>query len=211
MILRSAWPSSEQRVDMWLCLAHFFFATDFFQDKKGATSRSFFSHRSHSPPKMDDWIVRANLHAAKAQFTRNLPLISASHYRALQLLLSVEAHDAHLTPQQRMNAQTLLNHYRQQYDNNCLCSSSSRTADEQHQHNQNGDLDRNPRGIVDYVHRQVRKTLDRKRNSKGFVSMLASEANMSSCQISLDDLASLVIHRIQDTVRLDVYSFIMLT
>lgn len=144
---------------------------------------------------MDDWIVRANLHAARAQFTRNLPLISASHYRALQLLLSVEAHDARLTPQQRMNAQTLLNHYRQQYDSNCLYS-NSRPVDEQHQHqhNQNGDLDQNQRGVVDHVHRQVRKALDRKRNSKGFESTLTSEANMQSYHLSLDDLASLVIN-----------------
>lgn len=188
-----------------------FFATDFFRTEKGRHLVPC-SHRSHSPPKMDDWIVRANLHAAKAQFTRNLPLISASHYRALQLLLSVEAHDARLTPQQRMNAQTLLNHYRQQYDNNCLCN-SSRTADEQnqHRHNQNGDLDRGQRGIVDHVHWQVRKALDRKRHGRGFVSTLASEANMPSCQISLDDLASLVISRLQDTVRLYLYSFVMLT
>lgn len=144
---------------------------------------------------MDDWIVRANLHAARAHFTRNLPLISASHYRALQLLLSVEAHDARLTSQQRMNAQTLLNHYRQQYGNNCL-HSDSRPVDEQyqHQHSKNGDLDKSQRGVVDHVHRQVRKALDRKRNSKGFMSTLTSEANMQSYRLSLDDLASLVIH-----------------
>ncbi|KAG0038321.1 hypothetical protein BGZ82_000466 [Podila clonocystis] len=91
-----------------------------------------------------------------------------------------------------MNAQALLNHYRQQYNNNCLYG-DSRPVDEQYQHqrNQNGDLDKSQRGVVDHVHRQVRKALDRKRNSKKFVSTLTSEANMHSYKISLDDLASL--------------------
>ncbi|ORY97022.1 hypothetical protein BCR41DRAFT_229633 [Lobosporangium transversale] len=69
---------------------------------------------------MDERARHANVYAMRAHAARNLPLISAAHHRALQLILATEANDIRLSPQQRRNARTLQQHYQQQYVDTCL-------------------------------------------------------------------------------------------
>ncbi|KAF9427130.1 hypothetical protein BGZ94_005428 [Podila epigama] len=140
---------------------------------------------------MEDWIVHANLHEAKAKYTRStLPLISASHHRALQLLLAAEANDVRLSTAQRLNAQTLLCHSQQQYDESYRHNSSNSTNLETQ--GSNGEASQRLK-VVEHIQDCVQKALEVKRQgTRKFVSTLESKNNIPNYQLSLDDLTPLM-------------------
>ncbi|KAF8985048.1 hypothetical protein BGZ46_006180 [Entomortierella lignicola] len=139
---------------------------------------------------MDERVNHANSHAIRAQTTRALPLISAVHHRALQLILATEANNALLTPVQRRNARTLQQHYHKQYVETCLHSNKSRNK-----HDNNIDSSVEASGstsVVDRVRTRVDKTLERKRTMRGFVSAITPDkSNMPDYALCLADLAML--------------------
>ncbi|KAF9922150.1 hypothetical protein FBU30_007778 [Linnemannia zychae] len=143
---------------------------------------------------MDDRVILANEHAARAKATRHLPLISASHHRALLLLLSTEANDVLLTPQQRKNARILQEHYHRQYLETCvhqdsLSSSASTLSISQ---TQNGGSNIASKRIIDRVNHKVTLALQKKSANRKFVSAVnPSERNMSDYTMCLEDLAAL--------------------
>ncbi|KAF9945971.1 hypothetical protein BGZ72_000803 [Mortierella alpina] len=140
---------------------------------------------------MDERATHANAHAARARATRSLPLISASHHRALQLLLATEAHDILLTPEQRKNARTLQSHYHQQYMQNCLHKESESTSTTQAQPNLPA-AGPSRRRIVDRVRQRVDAVLERKRTNRGFTSAIRpDEGDISDYTMCLSDLAAL--------------------
>ncbi|CAO3573754.1 unnamed protein product [Mortierella alpina] len=140
---------------------------------------------------MDGQATHANAHAARARATRSLPLISASHHRALQLLLATEANDVLLTPEQRKNARTLQSHYRQQYMRNCLHRESELTSPAQ-AHSTLPAAGPSSRRIVDRVRQRVDAVLERKKTNRGFVSAIRpNEGDVSDYTMCLSDLATL--------------------
>ncbi|GJJ72755.1 fidgetin-like protein 1 [Entomortierella parvispora] len=138
----------------------------------------------------------AAVHAVKAQATRDLPVISASHHQALQLLLSVEANDAQLTSQQRQNARTLQKHYHLQHRQACMrpsvaaSSHSNATASTTNNNNTNADA---RMSVQERVRQRVDKALERKRMSKRFASILEpnSGRDVSDFALSMTDFQSL--------------------
>ncbi|KAF9130760.1 hypothetical protein BGX30_013380 [Mortierella sp. GBA39] len=147
---------------------------------------------------MDERAIHANEHAARAKATRHLPLISASHHRALLLLLSTEANDVLLTPQQRRNARTLQEHYHRQYLETCvhrdplaapssIVSTTSITAAAA-----SGGVSMAGRRIVDRVNHKVNLTLNKKFANRQFTSAVnPNERNMFDYTMCLEDLAAL--------------------
>jgi len=132
-----------------------------------------------SNPK-DERAFHAAAHAVKARATRDLPVISASHHQALQLLLSVEANDAQLTSQQRQNARILQKHYHLQHRQACMrpsatasdhsdATTSSATNNNSNNNNNNSSA---RTSLQERVRQRVDKALERKKNSKRFVSIL---------------------------------------
>ncbi|KAF9939631.1 hypothetical protein BGZ67_009106 [Mortierella alpina] len=140
---------------------------------------------------MDEQATHANAHAARARATRSLPLISASHLRALQLLLATEANDILLTPEQRKNARTLQNHYHQQYLRNCLHRESESTAPTQAQASLPA-AGPSTRRIVDRVRQRVDAVLERKKTNRGFISTIRpNNGDVLEYTMCLSDLAAL--------------------
>ncbi|KAF9291413.1 hypothetical protein BGZ68_004061 [Mortierella alpina] len=140
---------------------------------------------------MDERATHANAHAARARATRSLPLISASHHRALQLLLATEANDILLTPEQRKNARTLQSHYHQQYMRNCLHREPEATSSSQAQSGLPAAAPSRSR-IVDRVRQRVDAVLERKRTNRGFTSAIRpDEGDVSDYTMCLSDLAAL--------------------
>jgi hypothetical protein len=152
---------------------------------------------------MDERAIHANEHAARAKATRHLPLISASHHRALLLLLSTEANDVLLTPQQRRNARTLQEHYHRQYLETCVhkdplappTSIVTTTTNSATPGGATNGKSTNLAGrrIVDRVNQKVTLTLNKKSTNRKFSSAVnPNECNMSDYTMCLDDLAALV-------------------
>ncbi|KAF9910324.1 hypothetical protein EC991_006823 [Linnemannia zychae] len=151
---------------------------------------------------MDERTIHANEHAARAKATRHLPLISASHHRALLLLLSTEANDVLLTPQQRRNARTLQEHYHRQYLETCVHKDSlatrhttaTPTASNTSAATTSGGVATTTasKRIIDRVNQRVNWALQRKTTNRGFVSVVnPNEHNMSDYTMCLEDLAAL--------------------
>ncbi|KAF8947528.1 hypothetical protein BGZ47_008793 [Haplosporangium gracile] len=147
---------------------------------------------------MDERAIHANEHAARAKATRHLPLISASHHRALLLLLSTEANDVHLTPQQRRNARTLQEHYHRQYLETCVhkdplaSPSTVTTTTATASGASSGGVNLAGRRIVDRVNQKVNLTLNKKSINRKFTSAVnPNEHNMSDYIMCLEDLAAL--------------------
>ncbi|KAF9118280.1 hypothetical protein BGW39_001329 [Mortierella sp. 14UC] len=156
---------------------------------------------------MDERIIHANEHAARAKATRHFPLISASHHRALLLLLSTEANDVLLTPQQRRNARTLQEHYHRQYLETCvhkdhhatrstaatLTTNNNTSAAAASGTQPGGATTAAGKRIVDRVNQRVNWTLQKKAANRKFVSAVnPNEHNMSDYTMCLEDLAALV-------------------
>ncbi|KAG0300842.1 hypothetical protein BGZ98_008826 [Dissophora globulifera] len=145
---------------------------------------------------MDSRTTQANAHAISARATRDLPIISASHLRALQLILSTEANDVHLPPLQRRNARTLQRHYHQQYIDTCLHRSSDSSASSllalSNSSSSSSTADAS-RSIIDRVKSRVDKVLEKKRTTRGFVSAIQAptESTVSAYQMCQEDLSSL--------------------
>ncbi|KAG0281470.1 hypothetical protein BGZ95_003125 [Linnemannia exigua] len=139
---------------------------------------------------MDERTIHANEHAARAKATRHLPLISASHHRTLLLLLSTEANDVLLTPQQRRNARTLQEHYHRQYLETCVHKDPHATA-------ATGAATGSQAGmagkrILDRVNQRVAWALQKKSATRKFVSAVnPNERNMSDYTMCLEDLEAL--------------------
>ncbi|KAF9112113.1 hypothetical protein BGX27_003962 [Mortierella sp. AM989] len=154
---------------------------------------------------MDERTYHANAHAIRAHATRGLPLISAAHHRALQLILATEANDALLTPTQRRNARALQKHYHKQYVETCLHSNKSKDKSSGSASDRdklrNSDVKRTTEvltnategtSVVDRVRLRVDKTLERKRAMRGFVSAInPDKGSMSDYSLCLADLAAL--------------------
>ncbi|KAF9323612.1 hypothetical protein BGZ91_003479 [Linnemannia elongata] len=148
---------------------------------------------------MDERAIHANEHAARAKATRHLPLISASHHRALLLLLSTEANDVLLTPQQRRNARTLQEHYHRQYLETCVhrdpiapTSSIVAATSNAAAAAASGGVSMAGRRIVDRVNHKVNLTLNKKSVNRKFTSAVnPNERNMSDYTMCLEDLAAL--------------------
>ncbi|KAF9998810.1 hypothetical protein BGZ79_007523 [Entomortierella chlamydospora] len=150
---------------------------------------------------MDERLSHSNFHATRANSTRTLPLISAAHHRALQLILATEANDVLLTPLQRKNARTLQQHYHMQYIETCL--HSSKDKDKRNDNisiketacASNGGRSVEASGntsVIDRVRLRVDKTLERKRALRGFVSAISPDkSTMSDYALCLKDLAAL--------------------
>ncbi|KAF9141178.1 hypothetical protein BG015_001367 [Linnemannia schmuckeri] len=147
---------------------------------------------------MDERAIHANEHAARAKATRHLPLISASHHRALLLLLSTEANDVHLTPQQRKNARTLQEHYHRQYLETCVHKdplappSTATTTTATASGASSGGVSLAGRRIIDRVNQKVNLALNKKSITRKFTSAVnPNERNMSDYTMCLEDLAAL--------------------
>ncbi|KAF9358244.1 hypothetical protein BGX26_002179 [Mortierella sp. AD094] len=154
---------------------------------------------------MDERLSHSNFHAARALSTRTLPLISAAHHRALQLILATEANDVLLTPLQRRNARTLQQHYHKQYIETCLHSNKDKDKCNDNVSNKdtacvsNGGrsmeapvIASGNTSVVDRVRLRVDKSLERKRTLRGFVSAISPDkSTMSDYALCLKDLAAL--------------------
>ncbi|KAF9093621.1 hypothetical protein BGX29_009865 [Mortierella sp. GBA35] len=152
---------------------------------------------------MDQRAIHANEHAARAKATRHLPLISASHHRALLLLLSTEANDVLLTPVQRRNARTLQEHYHKQYLETCVhkdptaastatTATTLATAAPPAVAATLATQSMAGKRIVDRVNQRVDWALQRKANNRNFVSAVnPNERNMYDYTLCLEELAAL--------------------